>query len=153
MFVDVNRAQPNYSKNYREPSLIIRIGLDQEDGQWYEKIHIDGCPRFPERRLAGDFITEHNKVFQKQGRVMLGRFEILCYRWWCLLHNVLDSCNPRIGAKLIVILRMGHKYQAFSTRAFKLEENCEEPSFVPDYYRDLISDIYVWFENALQRVS
>ncbi len=27
--VDVNRAQPYFSKNYRKPSLIILIGLDQ----------------------------------------------------------------------------------------------------------------------------
>jgi hypothetical protein len=40
--VDVNRAQPYFSKNYREPSLIILIGLDQDEGQWCEKIFIDG---------------------------------------------------------------------------------------------------------------
>jgi hypothetical protein len=85
--VDVNRALPYFSKNYREPSLIILIGLDQDEGQWCEKIFIDGCPRLRERRLIGDVIVEHNKVFQEHGRVMFGRFEILCPRWWNMMHN------------------------------------------------------------------
>ena len=144
--VDVNRAQPYFSKNYREPSLIILIGLDQDEGQWCEKIFLDGCPRLRERRLIGDVIVEHNKVFQEHGRVMFGRFEILCIRWWNLLHSTLNSCNTRIGAKLIIILRMGNKYQGFSTRTFKVGEYCEDPSLVPGYYRDLIPDMYAWFE-------
>jgi hypothetical protein len=37
--------------------------------------------------------------------VMFGRFEILCVRWWNLLHSALNSCNTRIGAKLMVVLR------------------------------------------------
>ena len=144
--LDVNSALPHLNKNYREPSLIIRIGLDQEAGQWCEKVFIDACPRLHERRITGDVIAEHNKVFREHGRVLFGRFEILCIRWWNLLHNVLNSCNIRIGAKLIIVLRMGKKYQGFSTRAFKVEESCADPCLVPEYYRDLIPDAHVWLE-------
>jgi hypothetical protein len=144
--VDVNSAKPNFSKNYREPSLIIRIGLDQDEGQWCEKIFIDGCPRLRERRLIGDVIVEHNKVFQEHGRVMFGRFEILCPRWWNMMHNFLNASHVEWGAKLMIVLRMGRSYQGFSTRAFKFVESCETPSLAPEYYRDLIPDMYVWFE-------
>lgn len=146
MLLDVNRAQPYFNKNYREPSLIIRIGLDQVGGQWSEKLFIDKWPELADRRLAGDVIAEHNKVFKDHGRVAFGRFEILCIRWWNLLHSALNSCNTRIGAKLIIILRMGNKYQGFSTRTSKVGEYCEDPSLVPEYYRDLIPDMNVWFE-------
>ena len=144
--VDVNRAQPNFSKNYREPSLIIRIGLDQDEGQWCEKIFIDGCPRLRERRLIGDVIVEHNKVFQEHGRVMFGRFEILCQRWWNMMHNFLNASHVEWGAKLMIVLRRERNYQGFSTRAFKFGESCSNPRLVPGYYRDLIPDMYVWFE-------
>ncbi len=144
--VDVNRAQPYFSKNYREPSLIIRIGLDQDEGQWCEKIFIDGCPRLRERRLIGDVIVEHNRVFQEQGRVMFGRFEILCPRWWNMTHNFLNASHVEWGAKLMIILRRERNYQGFSTRAFKFGESCSNPRLVPGYYRDLISDMYAWFE-------
>ena len=145
-YLPVSRVKSYINKSYREPSLIIRIGLDQDEGQWCEKIFIDGCPRLRERRLIGDVIVEHNKVFLEHGRVMFGRFEILCIRWWNLLHSALNSCNTRIGAKLIIILRMGNKYQGFSTRTSKVGEYCEDPSLVPEYYRDLIPDMNVWFE-------
>ena len=142
----MNRAQPNFSKNYREPSLIILLGLDQEGGQWCEKVFIDACPRLHERRLIGDVIVEHNKVFEEHGRVMFGRFEILCMRWWNMLHSTLNSYNTGIGAKMMIVLRKGNKYQGFSTRAFKVSELCEDQSLVPEYYRDLIPDMYVWFK-------
>ena len=30
-----------------------------------EEIYIDGCSRFPKRKLVGDIIVEHNKVSKK----------------------------------------------------------------------------------------
>ena len=144
--VDVNRAQPNFSKDYREPSLIIRIGLDQVEGQWCERIFIDGCQRLRERRLIGDVIVEHNKVFQEHGRVMFGRFEILCPRWWTMLHNILNASHIEWGVKLMIVLRREKNYKCFSTRTFKFGESCSPPRLVPEYYRDLIPDLYVWFE-------
>ena len=105
----VNRAHPNFSKDYREPSLIIRIGLDQDEGQWCERIFIDGCQRLRERRLIGDVIVEHNKLFQEHGRVMFGRFEILCPRWWTMMHNFLNASHIEWGAKLMIVLRMGEE--------------------------------------------
>ena len=144
--LDVNRAQPYFSESYREPSLILRIGLDQNEGQWFEKIFIDGCPRLNERRLNGDVIAEHNKIFQEYGRVMFGRFEILCPRSWNMVHNFLNNSHLEWGAKLIIILRRGRNYQGFSTRAFKFGESCSKSRLVPGYYRDLIPDMYTWFE-------
>ena len=142
----VNRVQPYFSKSYREPSLILRIGLDQNEGQWFENIFIDGCPRLSKRRLNGDVIAEHNKVFQEHGRVMFGRFEILCPRSWNMVHNFLNNSYLEWGAKLIIILRRGRNYQGFSTRTFKFGESCSKTRLVPRYYRDLIPTMYTWFE-------
>lgn len=143
----MNRAQPNFSKNYREPSLIIRIGLDQDEGQWCETLRLEGAnSQFHERRLAGDVIAEHNKVFEEHGRVVFGRFDELCYRWWTMLHNFLSASHFEWGMKLMIVLRRGSNYQGFSTHAFKVGESCPDSRLVPEYYRDLIPHTYVWFE-------
>ncbi|SVC44581.1 uncharacterized protein METZ01_LOCUS297435 [marine metagenome] len=144
--VDVNRAQPNFSKNYREPSLIIRIGLDLEQGQWCEKIYMDGCQRLPDRTLVGDVIGEHNRIFEKHGRVLFGRFEVLSPRWQNAMHSFLHTSCPRLGGKLMIILRKGETYEGFTTRVFKFEHFCDEPELVPGYYRDLSSDMFTWFQ-------
>ena len=144
--VDVNRAQPNFSNSYRERSIIIRIGLDLEQGQWCEKIYMDGCQRLPDRTLVGGVIGEHNKIFEKNGRVLFGRFEVLCHRWQNAMHSFLHTSCPRLGGKLMIILRKGETYEGFTTRVFKFEHFCDEPELVPGYYRDLSSDMFTWFE-------
>ena len=144
---DVNSAQQHINDYSREPSLIIRVGMDQYEDQWCERVCLEGAnSQFRERRLAGDFISEHNKIFEKHGRVMFGRFEKLNTHWWNLLHNFLNASNIRIGAKLMIVLRKGNKYQGFSTRAFKVGESCPDSRLVPEYYQDLIPYTYVWFE-------
>ena len=77
---------------------------------------------------------------------MFGRFEILCPRWWNMTHNFLNASHVEWGAKLMIVLRRERNYQGFSTRAFKFGESCSNPRLVPGYYRDLISDMYAWFE-------
>ena len=145
--LDVNSSQQYSNDSYREPSFIIRIGMDKCDGEWCERFHFDmGDSRFHEIKLAEDIISEHNKVFKDHGRVAFGRFEEMNHRWWNLLHGLFNSSNKRIGAKLIIVLRRGTKYQGFSTRAFKLGESCEDPRLVPEYYRYLIFEMNVWFE-------
>ena len=62
------------------------------------------------------------------------------------LYKVLTIAEKRIGAKLIIVLRRGTKYQGFSTRAFKLGESCEDPCLIPEYYRYLFFEMNVWFE-------
>ena len=73
--LDVNSSQQYSNDSYREPSFIIRIGMDKCDGKWCERFHFDmGDSRFHEIRLAEDAISEHNKVFKDHGRVAFGRF-------------------------------------------------------------------------------
>ena len=145
--LDVNSSQQYSNDSYREPSFIIRIGMDKCDGKWCERFHFDmGDSRFHEIRLAEDAISEHNKVFKDHGRVAFGRFGELDHHWWNLLHGLFNSSNKRIGAKLIIVLRRGNKYQGFSTRAFKLGESCEDPCLIPEYYRYLFFEMNVWFE-------
>ena len=144
---DVNSAQPYSNDHYREPSVIIRIGMDQYEGQLCEKVIVeDDNSNSREIQLSGDVITEHNKVFENQGRVMFGRFDELCYRWWTMLHNFLGASHVEWGVKLLIVLRKGSDYQGFSTRAFKVDESCPDSRLVPEYYRDLIPYCYVWFE-------
>ena len=63
-----------------------------------------------------------------------------------MVHNFLNNSYLEWGAKLIIILRRGRNYQGFSTRAFKFGESCSKTRLVPRYYRDLIPNIYNWFE-------
>ena len=136
----------NESKPYREQSIILLIGLDAEDGQWCEEIYIDGCSRFPKRKLVGDIIEEHNKVSKKIGRVLFGRFEILSSRWQNFCYNFTSDCHSRFGKKLIIVLRKGRVYEVYSTRVFKFLFECNESNKVPSYYKDLIDNIHTWFE-------
>jgi len=134
-------------ENYRERAIIVRIGLDKEEGQqWSEKISMDGCPRLPDRKLIGNVIEEHNGVFEKKGRAMFGRFEILCPRWWNMMWDFIDSSCPRRGGRLMIVLRKDKSYEAYSTRVFSFSESCSDSSLVPEYYQDLIPNIYSWFE-------
>ena len=133
-------------KSYRERAIIVRIGLDKEEGQWWEKISMDGCHRLPDRKLIGNVIEEHNRIFEKKGRAMFGRFEILCQRWWNMMWNFIDSSCPRRGGKLMIVLRKDKSYEAYSTRVFKFSESCSDSNLVPEYYQDLIPNIYSWFE-------
>ena len=145
--LDVNSSQQYSNDSYREPSFIIRIGMDKCDGKWCERYCFDGGDsRFHEIRLVEDVISAHNKVFKDHGRVAFGRFGELDHHWWNLLHGLFNSSNKRIGAKLIIVLRTGNKYQGFSTRAFKLGESCEDPCLIPEYYRYLFFEMNVWFE-------
>jgi hypothetical protein len=73
-------------------------------------------PTARERSLIGDVIVEHNKVFQEHGRVMFGRFEILCPRWWNMMYNFLNAYHVEWGAKLMITLREGKIYQRFSNQ-------------------------------------
>jgi len=145
--LDVNSSQQYSNDSYREPSFIIRIGMDKCDGKWCERYCFDGGDsRFHEIRLVEDVISAHNKVVKDHGRVAFGRFGELNHHWWNLLHGLLNSSDKRIGAKLIIVLRRGTKYQGFSTRAFKLGESCEDPCLIPEYYRYLFFEMNVWFE-------
>ena len=73
--LDVNSSQQYSNDSYREPSFIIRIGMDKCDGKWCERFYFDmGDSRFHEIRFAEDVISEHNKVFKDHGRVAFGRF-------------------------------------------------------------------------------
>ena len=102
--------------------------------------------RFLERKLTGDIIAEHNKVFEKHRKVMFGRFEMLSVSWWNQLHNLFNASHARWGVKLMIVLRRGRNYQGFSTRCFKVGESWPNPRLVPEYYRDLIPDTHLWFE-------
>lgn len=135
-----------HEKFYRERAIIVRIGLDKENRQWCEKIFLDGCHRFPDRKIIGDPIKEHNRVYEEKGRVLFGRSEILCTRWWYAIWNFIDSSCPRKGGKLIVIVRKAKSYKAYSTRVFKFSEKCSNSSLVPEYYQELVPDIHTWFE-------
>ena len=107
---------------------------------------MDGCQRLPERALVGDVIREHNRIFEKQGRVLFGRFEVLSPHWQNMMHNFLDTSCPRLGGKFMITLRKGKTYEGFSTRVFKFEHSCDDPGLVPGYYRDLSSNMFTWFE-------
>ena len=134
------------SHSYRERSIIIRIGLDREQGQWSEEIYMEGCHRLPERKLVGNVVEEHNKIFERYGRVLFGRFEVLCIRWQNAMHNFVYASCPRFGGKFMLILRKGKRYEGYSTRVFKFDHFCNDSKLVPYYYRDLSSNIFTWFE-------
>ena len=142
MGVDKDHA----SYNYRERSIIIRIGLDWNHGKWGEEIYMDGCSRLPERKLLGNIVEEHNKIFRIYGRVLFGRFEVLCIRWQNAMHNFVNSSCPRFGGKFMLILRKGKRYEGYSARVFKFSHFCNDARLVPDYYGDLSANMFTWFE-------
>ncbi len=144
--LDVNSAQPYFNESYREPSIILRIGLDLIKNNWCERIYMDGCQRLPKRIITGDIVIEHNRQFEKHGKILLGRFDSICPRTWNMIHSFLNLSSPRLGAKMLLILRRDKNYAGYTTRLFKLREECTAQNLVPDYYRDLIPDMYLWFE-------
>tara|TARA_Y100001934_G_scaffold280870_1_gene388785 strand:- start:16 stop:552 length:537 start_codon:yes stop_codon:yes gene_type:complete len=148
----VNEEQ--ISNTYRERAIIIRIGLDKNDGQWCEEISINDCRRLPDRKLFGNVVEEHNNVFDRYGKVLFGRFEVLCHRWQNAMHNFLNASCPRFGGKFMLILRKGKTYEGYATRVFQFAHVCHDSGLVPSYYQDLTPAMFTWFEiGELQPIN
>ncbi len=138
-----------FSFQTREPSLVIRIGLKQCNKGWFE---IEPLHERKDILIPGDVVTEHNRFIDDHGRVLFGRYEELCPRWWNLLYNFVglhkfeNGRSSRWGVKLILFIRRGRDYAGYSTRAFWVGNHCPDPLFVPESHRDLIPHSHVWFE-------
>lgn len=105
--------------------------------------------KFTEYPIRAEPIEEHNKISSQKGYVLLGKFGMRPSE--SIVHKITSAIKAGNDPSLIIVRKKNGHYEIFQAKILEVLDKDKLPKkdLVPNYYRNSIEAVSIWFKIAI----